>query len=52
MLWNPASYPTDENEKVNPVYPYALLMQMGEDLMFKMGRYFLFDFLSLTFTTL
>ncbi len=28
----PKTYPTKENEKLNPIYPYALTKKMGEDL--------------------
>ena len=35
-------YPTNEKDKINPLYPYALTKKIGEDLCFIGQRYIIF----------
>ena len=43
----PKKYPTDENEKIDPQYPYALTKYLGEQLCFHWGKLFKIDIVSL-----
>ena len=45
----PKNYPTAENEKVNPVYPYAVTKKMGEDLILKWADIYNLNVISLRF---
>lgn len=41
------SYPTPENEKINPMYPYALTKKLGEDLIIHWSKVYKIPFVSL-----
>ncbi len=43
----PKKYPTDENELINPQYPYALTKHMGEELVLHWGKVYKMNVLSL-----
>ena len=43
----PKNYPTNENEKINPIYPYALTKKMGEDLIIHWSKVYKIPFISL-----
>lgn len=43
----PKKYPTDENEEINPMYPYALTKKVGEDYVFHYSKVYGFDAISL-----
>jgi len=45
----PKKYPTAENEKINPVYPYAVTKKMGEDLILKWADIYNLNVISLRF---
>ena len=45
----PKSYPTDEKEAVNPVYPYAVTKKIGEDLVLKWSDIYKLNVISLRF---
>ncbi len=45
----PKRYPTNENEIINPLYPYALTKYMGEELVLHWGKLYKFDAISLRF---
>ena len=42
----PKKYPTDENEKIAPQYPYALTKKLGEDLIVHWSKIYQFPFIS------
>jgi UDP-glucose 4-epimerase len=41
------NYPTPENEKINPMYPYALTKKLGEDLIIHWSKVYKIPFVSL-----
>ena len=41
------TYPTKENEKINPMYPYALTKKLGEDLIVHWSKVYKIPFVSL-----
>ena len=43
----PKTYPTKENEKINPMYPYALTKKLGEDLIVHWSKVYKIPFVSL-----
>lgn len=43
----PESYPTDENEKINPVYPYALTKYLGEQIIMHWSKVYKLSAISL-----
>ena len=43
----PKNYPTKENEKVDPKFPYALTKKMGEDLIIHWAKVYKIPFISL-----
>ena len=43
----PKNYPTNEIEKINPLYPYALTKKMGEDLIIHWSKVYKIPFVSL-----
>ena len=43
----PKKYPTNENEKINPMYPYALTKKLGEDLIVHWSKVYKIPFISL-----
>tara|TARA_B100001778_G_scaffold330315_1_gene332596 strand:- start:1716 stop:2696 length:981 start_codon:yes stop_codon:yes gene_type:complete len=45
----PKKYPTDENEKLDPKYPYSLTKKIGEDLVLHWGNVFKLNVTSLRF---
>tara|TARA_Y100001935_G_scaffold141061_1_gene116581 strand:+ start:9146 stop:10135 length:990 start_codon:yes stop_codon:yes gene_type:complete len=45
----PKKYPTDENEKIDPQYPYALTKHMGESLVMHWNKVYKLSALSLRF---
>ena len=45
----PKKYPTSENEKINPIYPYAVTKKMGEDLVLKWADIYKLNVTSLRF---
>ena len=42
-------YPTDEFEKLNPEYPYALIQKIGEDIVMSWGKIYNLNVTSLRF---
>ena len=42
----PKKYPTDENAKIDPQYPYALTKKLGEDLIVHWSKIYQFPFIS------
>ena len=45
----PKKYPTEENEILDPQYPYALTKKMGEDLVIHWGKVYKLNVVSLRF---
>ena len=45
----PKKYPTDEFEKLNPEYPYALTKKIGEDIVMSWGKIYNLNVTSLRF---
>ena len=45
----PKKYPTDELEKLNPQYPYALTKKLGEDIVMNWGKIYNLNVTSLRF---
>ena len=45
----PKKYPTSENEKINPRYPYALTKRMGEELVMHWSKLYNLNAISLRF---
>ena len=43
----PLSYPTDENEKINPIYPYALTKYLGEQIIMHWSKVYKLSAISL-----
>ena len=43
----PKSYPTNEIEKIDPIYPYALTKKLGEDLIIHWSKVYKIPFISL-----
>lgn len=43
----PSKYPTKENEKIDPMYPYALTKKLGEDLIVHWSKVYKIPFVSL-----
>ncbi len=43
----PKTYPTKENEKIDPMYPYALTKKLGEDLIVHWSKVYKIPFISL-----
>ena len=43
----PDKYPTKENQKINPMYPYALTKKIGEDLIIHWSKIYKIPFISL-----
>ncbi len=43
----PKSFPTAENEKINPAYPYALTKKLGEDLIVHWSKVYKIPYISL-----
>ena len=43
----PKTYPTKENEKIEPMYPYALTKKLGEDLIVHWSKVYKIPFVSL-----
>ena len=43
----PIKYPTKENEKIDPMYPYALTKKLGEDLLIHWSKVYNIPFASL-----
>ncbi len=41
------NFPTKENEKINPIYPYALTKKLGEDLVVHWSKVYKIPFISL-----
>ncbi len=42
----PKRYPTNENEKIDPQYPYALTKKLGEDLIIHWSKIYKFPYIS------
>ncbi len=42
----PKKYPTNENEKIDPQYPYALTKKLGEDLIIHWSKIYKFPYIS------
>ena len=45
----PEKYPTDENAKIDPQYPYALTKRMGEELVMHWSKLYRLNAISLRF---
>jgi UDP-glucose 4-epimerase len=43
----PKNYPTDENENMDPMYPYALTKRLGEELLLHYGKVYKIKVISL-----
>ena len=43
----PNKFPTNENEEINPMYPYALTKRLGEEILLHWSNVYKFPFISL-----
>ena len=43
----PSKFPTNENQKINPMYPYALTKKLGEDLIVHWSKIYKIPYISL-----
>ena len=46
LLWN-SKYPTKENEKIDPKFPYAVTKYLGEQLIFYWSKVYKINYISL-----